>query len=593
MLQLQRSLPSVRSATRFPRRGVRRRGVFLILVLVFIVVATMAVYSFTDLMLAYDESVHLTANRTQCVLAVESGAEATRLILAQPPASREEMGGVFDNPQIFRGINVVPGIAAADRVNYAILAPNLDERGQYAGIRFGLQNESAKLNVNALPALELSTGSISPMLAAIDTLSPDFDSDNLAVSLLMGLPGMTIDVAEAILDWLDEDDDPRPNGCEADYYMTLPTPYTPKNGPIDSIEELLLVRGVTPEMLFGVDSNRNGLVDAAEQQLGDVDPFGPLALGWVSFLTVYSMEANKRSDGSPRINVNQDDLEQLYEQLLDATGNDDWASFIVAYRIAGQPGATVGTAALSGALGNAGIDNVPETVGGLDEEVGLWTVDGLDEFDLSGGGGTNITQILDLINARVTVGEGGQQQRLASPFFDDPVSMATYLPTLMGSLTTSNFTTMPGRINLNQCPADLLRGIPLLDPDTIEDIIDARAQNSDTENRQFETWPLVEGLVTTDQMRLLLPLLTAGGDVYRAQIVGFYESGNLYSRAEVVIDATTVNPKITFMRDLSHLGRGFDVAVLGIFAADVMGADASPAGSPAPATSPSPALPPQ
>lgn len=59
---------------------------------------------------------------------------------------------------------------------------------------------------------------------------------------------------DAIIDWIDADDEPRPEGAESDYYESLETPYACKNGPLDSIEELLLVVGVTPEIYF--DLNR-------------------------------------------------------------------------------------------------------------------------------------------------------------------------------------------------------------------------------------------------------------------------------------------------------------------------------------------------
>ena len=72
------------------------------------------------------------------------------------------------------------------------------------------------------------------------------------------MPNMTPDVADAIVDWLDMDSSPRPYGAEDDYYTALSPPYHCKNGPLDSLEELLLVRGVTPELLFGNDQNRNG-----------------------------------------------------------------------------------------------------------------------------------------------------------------------------------------------------------------------------------------------------------------------------------------------------------------------------------------------
>ena len=47
-----------------------------------------------------------------------------------------------------------------------------------------------------------------------------------------------------------------PNGAESDYYGSLSPPYAPRNGPPVTIEELLLVRGVTPQLLFGLDAAR-------------------------------------------------------------------------------------------------------------------------------------------------------------------------------------------------------------------------------------------------------------------------------------------------------------------------------------------------
>ena len=58
-------------------------------------------------------------------------------------------------------------------------------------------------------------------------------------------------LADAILDWRDPDSLVRLHGAEDEYYLALPRPYAAKNGPFDSVEELLLVRGVTRELLFG------------------------------------------------------------------------------------------------------------------------------------------------------------------------------------------------------------------------------------------------------------------------------------------------------------------------------------------------------
>jgi general secretion pathway protein K len=58
-------------------------------------------------------------------------------------------------------------------------------------------------------------------------------------------------IADSILDWRDADELHRLNGAESEYYMSLPIPYKAKNAPFDSVDELLLVRGMTPEILYG------------------------------------------------------------------------------------------------------------------------------------------------------------------------------------------------------------------------------------------------------------------------------------------------------------------------------------------------------
>ena len=525
------------------------RGFFLVLVLIVVTVATMAVYSFTDLMLAFDDSAHLSGDLVQARVSAESGASSIRLLLSEPPQSRVDFGGVFNNPDLFQAITVSPGIGGTTPSNFSVIAPSLDEMGMYGGIRFGLQNESARLNINTLTILEENSGALTAALALsndpdADTAADSIDTENIAVSLLLGLPGMTEDVADAILDFIDEDEEARPFGAESDYYATLATPYSAANGPLRSVEELLLVRGVTPNLLFGADINRNGVIDPDEQQRFGITIDTPGSLGWAAYLTVHGAEANKRRDGAARVDVNQEDLELLYEELLDTLGDESYASFIVAFRVAGQSG--------SAQTDEPNDSSVP------------WSTEALDGLDLTGGGGTQLTQILDLIGASVTIEINGDQVLYRSPFEDNPIAMSMYMPLIMDSLSTQDFDNIPGRININECPAELLYGIPLLTEETVDAIIESREAESDDSNRQFETWPLVEGLLTTAEMRQLLPLVTGGGDVYRAQIIGYFENSGASHRAEIIMDATTVNPKLVSWRDLSHLGRGFDLSVLGI-----------------------------
>ncbi|MBL7031787.1 MAG: general secretion pathway protein GspK [Nitrospira sp.] len=58
-------------------------------------------------------------------------------------------------------------------------------------------------------------------------------------------------IADSIIDWRDTNDLHMLNGAEEDYYRDLDEPYSCKDGPFDSIEELLLVKGMTEEILYG------------------------------------------------------------------------------------------------------------------------------------------------------------------------------------------------------------------------------------------------------------------------------------------------------------------------------------------------------
>ncbi len=60
-------------------------------------------------------------------------------------------------------------------------------------------------------------------------------------------------VVDSIVDWYDRDDEEGVHGAESPFYLDREPPYPAKNGDFDSIEELLQVRGVTPELYYGVE----------------------------------------------------------------------------------------------------------------------------------------------------------------------------------------------------------------------------------------------------------------------------------------------------------------------------------------------------
>lgn len=95
-------------------------------------------------------------------------------------------------------------------------------------------------------------------------------------------------IVDAIVDWIDADDNESDFGAESNYYQGLEPPYAARNQPLRYIEELLLIKGVTPALLFGSGTSA-GLAD---------------------FLTVYT------SDGKININTASPLLIQSLEPLI-------------------------------------------------------------------------------------------------------------------------------------------------------------------------------------------------------------------------------------------------------------------------------------
>jgi DNA uptake protein ComE-like DNA-binding protein len=141
---------------------------------------------------------------------------------------------------------------------------------------------------------------------------------------LSTLPGLSSDpsIGLAIVDWRDADDTPGTQegavGAESEYYLALSTPYSPKNGPFDTLDELLLVRGITPSLLYGSrdSSGTSAMASRAESRQGEdaIDTSGS-TLPLCELLTTYSRERNVASDGSRRINVKTADAQTLVSSL--------------------------------------------------------------------------------------------------------------------------------------------------------------------------------------------------------------------------------------------------------------------------------------
>ena len=119
----------------------------------------------------------------------------------------------------------------------------------------------------------------------------------------------TATVVDSIEDWRDPDDVAQLHGAESDTYLQMPRPYVAKNGPIDDLSELLLVQGVTPELLGGARVSRAAPAlapDLPNRRLGfgGQEPMG-LGVGLADIFNTY---------GAVQVNINTASPEVL--QLL-------------------------------------------------------------------------------------------------------------------------------------------------------------------------------------------------------------------------------------------------------------------------------------
>lgn len=145
-----------------------------------------------------------------------------------------------------------PGIWRVDGTPYEV---------KTAGGAFvvSITDETGKVDINHAPPILL--------MGLLDALGVDFQEQAI--------------ITDSIQDWRDKDSFVRLNGAEDSYYLSLPMPYSPKNADFVSTAELIYVRGITADLLYGKEGGK-GLMD---------------------FVTIYS--------GTERISVNAAPVEVL------------------------------------------------------------------------------------------------------------------------------------------------------------------------------------------------------------------------------------------------------------------------------------------
>lgn len=178
-----------------------------------------------------------------------------------------------------------------------------------------------------------------PFYGLVDEASK-LNLNTATLEMLEALPRMTPELAAAIIDWRDSDQNVTDGGAESDVYMMKQPPYRAKDSRFESVEELRLVQGATLDILYGEDANMNGVLDPNENDGDDTPPSdnrdGRLDAGILDYLTVYSKDSARRSDGSQKINVADTNARQQLRTYLEQQLSADRANQII--RAIGQPG---------------------------------------------------------------------------------------------------------------------------------------------------------------------------------------------------------------------------------------------------------------
>jgi type II secretory pathway component PulK len=622
--------------------GTGRRAFVILVVLVVIVVLSLAAYQYVDLMVQEYHGADNVYRAAQVRALAEAGIQYAAVVLSSPDAFNQTLGGNPYNVDSFQGYVVLDNGQPGGRGMFYIVAPlqfegMTDTNG--GGFRYGVIDESGKINLNTMLKIDPSGEKLNTML--------------------LNLPGMNDSLAAAMVDWVDADDEARSGGAETSSYSGMPTPYSAKNGPLESFDELILVQGILPQVLYGNDTNRNLMIDGNEvSQDPNTD------LGLTQYVTLWTREQNITSTNYLRININQKDLNDL-QQKLNALSNfdQDLAAYIILYRTYGgsavsntttqttpqsttpaksttpapaattpaksmtpAPAATTPakstTPAAPASSPSSGSKTATPTKTGWAPASGfpvagryaflrLTQLAGMAQLpparlgsgqssssrllrlaslgqttsgktaksptstkgtassaskglNLSKGGKNTFSSLLDMVDSQVSIpsSDGKSPPTIVYSPLNDPASVRQFLPVLYDKCTTTSKTDIPARININTAPQAVIAVLPGLSATDVQNIMAARpAPGTTNVDPIFQTpaWLITEAKVSATTVKSLEQYITTASQVYRIQVIGCFEGGGPFCRLEAVIDTNAGRPRILFVRDLTVLGKGFDI----------------------------------
>lgn len=241
----------MRSGVFLPCRPAAERGAALMLVLVVLILVMSLAVSLAQ---QYDFDLRRGANREYAAQGQQylSGAESLAIIVLRQDLRK---GSVSDNLG----------------EQWAQDAPSFPVEG--GEINAQLEDAQGRFNVNQLPGRARSASAIPGAAGEFTTSQRRF------IRLLQTFEDLPIDEAqaieltEALIDWLDEDDQPTGfGGAESIYYQQQVPSYLPANQPMVDLSELQLVRHFTPELIALLVPYLSAVPDSAGININTASP---------------------------------------------------------------------------------------------------------------------------------------------------------------------------------------------------------------------------------------------------------------------------------------------------------------------------------
>ena len=252
------------------------RGIALVIVMISIFVLTVLAGGFAWSMKVETKLARNGNSEEELEWLGRSGVEYARWILAQELIFHQ--GPPYDGlDQVWAG-----GPGAFGTSNSPLADVQREVQLGNGSFKWEIQDLERKANINAPEPI------LQPMLQQ-------------ALSLMGVDAGDAAPISGSILNWTASNNNLHHlQGADPQYYETQDPPYTAKNGPIDDLSELLLIRGIreVPELYWGASSGdhlpgaftprtaRSHLpMDTPSFSVGLVDLFTPISAGWININT--------------------------------------------------------------------------------------------------------------------------------------------------------------------------------------------------------------------------------------------------------------------------------------------------------------------